>query len=370
MAISPAGGALKICHLDTERSWRGGQQQLLYLVRGLRDGGDSSVVAARTGSELSKRIKDEGFPLLAVDPWFEWDALAALKLRNALLAGRFDLLHAHTAHAAALGALATLATTIPLIVSRRVDFHLSRNPLTRWKYARAASVLTVSSAIREVLISDGLPAEQVTVVHSGVDPARLDGAAPLGRREEFGLPQGPLVGQIAALAAHKDPFNFLGSMSALKEAVPGFHAVMLGTGPLEAEVKAEVARLGLSDTVRLLGFREDAYRMLRHFDVFVFSSYLEGLGTSLLDAMTLGIPVVATRAGGIPELVEDGVSGLLAPPRDPRALASAIKRVLEDKVLRGNLIQGGRKTAARFSAAAMVNATRSAYLQALGRGSR
>lgn len=359
---------MKVCHLDTERSWRGGEQQLLYLALGLRAAADESLIAARAGSALEERAKAAGFEVFPLRPWSEWDPLCALKLKHALVKGRFELLHAHTAHAAALGALATAGTGIPLVIARRVDFHLSKNPLTRWKYKRAAKVLTVSAAIRDVLIEDGLPQDQVSVVYSGVDPARLEPNAPPASREELGLPaDGPLVGQVAALAPHKDPLNFLRAVAELKKTVPGVHGVMVGAGPLEREVRAEVSRLGLKETVLLLGFRPDAHRLLRRFDVFVLSSCLEGLGTSILDAMALGIPVAATRTGGIPEMVEDGVTGTLAAPRDPRALAAAIARLLSDAALRGRVKAGGLKTVGRFSVEAMVAATRAAYAQALAR---
>jgi glycosyltransferase involved in cell wall biosynthesis len=358
---------IKVCHLDTERSWRGGEQQLLYLARGLREAGELNLIAARKDSPLAERTGADGFQVLPIDPAFEWDPIRAADLRRALLAGRFDLLHAHTAHAAALGALATLGTTIPLIVSRRVDFHLSMNPLTHWKYRRAAKVLTVSSAIKDVLIQDGIADDLISVVYSGVDPARLEKNEPLGRREEYGLPAtGALVGQVAALAPHKDPLNFVNAIAALKKSRADVCGVMVGTGPLADQVRSQVDTMGLSNTIHLLGFREDAHRLLRHFDVFVLSSHLEGLGTSILDAMVLGIPVVATRAGGIPEMVEDGVSGLLVPSRDPQALAAAIDRVLQDASLREKLRQGGYKTAERFTTASMVEATRQAYREVLG----
>lgn len=360
---------LRICHLDTERSWRGGEQQLLYLAKGLRAGGDLNVIACRRSSALADRARSEGLELLPVRPWMEWAPLSALGLRRALIRKGIQILHAHTAHAAALGALATLRTGIPLIVSRRVDFHLSKNPFTRWKYRCAAKILAVSAAIRGVLIEDGIPAGKIAVVRSGIDLARI--TADTGRREELGLPSsGPIVGQIAALAPHKDPFNFLRAMVLLKQRYRDVHGVMVGSGPLQEDVKREITRLDLGKTVLLMGFREDAPRLLHHFDVFVLSSYLEGLGTSILDAMAAGIPVVATRTGGIPEMVEDHVSGLLAPPRDPHALAHAIGEALADIELRGVLKKGGLRTVERFKAASMVEATRSVYEDVMRESSR
>jgi glycosyltransferase involved in cell wall biosynthesis len=359
---------LKICHLDTELSWRGGEQQLLYLVSGLKAAGDDNVIAVKRGSALAARARADGFKTMILNPRIEWDPAVATALRRELIRGGFQILHTHTAHAAALGALATIGTKIPLVVSRRVDFHSSKNPFTRWKYRRAAKILAVSSAVRETLIQDGIPASQVIVVYDGIDLARLEKDAPLKSRQELGLPVfGPLIGQIAALAPEKDPLNFLQSIALLKKDNPDIRGVMVGVGPMEKEVEREVIRLNLSGTVSLLGFRPDAHRILRHFDVFVFSSATEGLGTSILDALALGVPVVATRAGGIPEIIKEGVSGLLVSPQNPEALAAAVLNVLRDSSLREKFQQEGYKTVQRFGAAAMVEGTRLIYREILTR---
>ena len=354
---------LKVCHLDTERSWRGGEQQIFYLAQGLRAAGDENLIAARDGSALFERAKAEGFEVMALNPCLPWAPASAFALRRALLKGGFHVLHAHTAHAAAIGALSTWATDISFIVSRRVDFHISHNPLTRWKYGRADRIVAVSTAVQKVLLQDGIEAGRVTVVHSGIDPARFLKGERVSR-VELGLPlEGPLIGQVAALAPHKDPLNFLRAMALIKESRPDVHGIMVGAGPLEGEVRRELERLGLAGTVLLMGFREDAHRILRHLDVFTLSSCLEGLGTSVLDAMALGVPVVATRTGGLPEMVEDGVSGLLVPPKNARALAAAMQSVLEDTALRERLKAGGLRTVERFSAQAMVRETRAIYEQ-------
>lgn len=354
--------SLKICHLDTERSWRGGEQQLLYLAKGLRADGHQNLIVAREGSALSHRARLEGFELGTLHPRFEWDPIAAVILRRLLIHRGCQILHAHSAHAAALGALATLGTELPLIASRRVDFHLSRNPLTRWKYRRAKKVIAVSLAIRDILVSDGLDADHIAVIHDGVDPARLELERPIPSRKALGLPEsGFLIGQIAALAPHKDPFNFLKAMALLKKTGLDVYGVLVGDGPLKREVFAERERLGLSQTVCLLGFQEKPHFFLRHFDLFVLSSCLEGLGTSILDAFAAGIPVVATRTGGIPEAVEDGVSGLLVPPRDARALAQAMEGLIQNPSRRDLLRQGGLEAVKRFTAQAMVEKTIAIY---------
>ena len=155
--------------------------------------------------------------------------------------------------------------------------------------------------------------------------------------------------------------------------MPEARFVIVGAGELEGALLAQIARLGLKDHVVLTGFRTDALALLKAFDLFVMSSVTEGLGTSVLDAMACGRAVVATRAGGIPESVVDGETGLLVPTRDPAALASAVLRLLRDPDRRLALGEAGQARArARFGAARMVAETIAVY-EALadgGSGSR
>ncbi len=355
---------MRIAHLDTEISWRGGEQQILYLAEVLREAGDENLIIARSGSALEHRMKEGGFKCFSVSPWMEWDFLCALSIKRCLLEERVDLLHAHTAHAAALGALATLRANIPLIVSRRVDFHLSKNFFSRWKYSRADKILAVSSAIKEILIEDGISPEKIEVVYSGVNLKRFEGEKK--SRQDLGLPDSKiLIGQIAALSDQKDPLSFVRAMALLAQKGVDFRALMVGEGPLKTKVESEIARLNLKERIFLLGFREDAFQILRHLDVFVLSSRLEGLGTSILDAFAAGVPVVASRTGGIPEMIEEGISGLLVPVGDPASLSRAIERILLDLALRQKLIEGGRKKVQFFSAQKMAESTRDVYQKIL-----
>ena len=357
---------MKIAHLDTETSWRGGEQQILYLAEALREEGDENLIIARSGSALESKAKQAGFDCFFVSPKMEWDLFEALSIRRRLRDGNFDLLHAHTAHAAALGALASLRANIPLIVSRRVDFHLSKNPFSRWKYLRAAKILAVSSAIKEILIQDGISPERIEVVHSGIDLKRFEGDKK--SRQDLRLPDSKiLIGQIAALSDQKDPLNFVRAIKALTQKGIDCRAVMVGEGPLRTKVEEEIQRLKLEGRVFLLGFREDALEILRHLDVFVLSSRFEGLGTSILDAFAAGVPVVASRTGGIPEMVEEGVSGLLVSPGDSSSLARAVERVLLDAVLRQRLIEGGKQKVQFFSAQKMARSTRAIYQRILAK---
>jgi len=161
-----------------------------------------------------------------------------------------------------------------------------------------------------------------------------------------------VVGNVAALVDHKDHATLLDAAARVVARLPRVHFVILGEGELRPQLERQVARLGLGERVHLAGFRDDVDRLLPGFDLFCLSSHMEGLGTSVLDAMCFGRPIVATSAGGIPDAVADGVSGRLVPPRDPEALAQALLRLLESPEDARRLGAGAR---ARYEAGVSVD---------------
>ena len=357
-------------HVDTARTWRGGQNQVRLTVTGLRAAGHRAALVAQPQGELYRRASGPDlFPLAAAG---ETDVRSAWRLSRLLHRLRPDIVHAHDAHALALAALAVAFAgrqAPPLAASRRVDFHVRRNPLSRWKYGRVDRFLCASAAIRRMLIDDGVPAGRTVVVHEGVEVERIAELPALDVHQELGLPEGaPIVGNVAALVPHKGQRHLLDAAARVVAHVPDARFVIVGAGELHDTLAARIARLGLEGQVILTGFRTDALSLLKGFDLFVMSSVTEGLGTSVLDAMACGRAVVATRAGGIPESVVDGETGLLVPARDPAALASAIVRLLRDRSWREALGRAGQTRArARFSAARMVTETAAVYDDLAGR---
>ena len=181
--------------------------------------------------------------------------------------------------------------------------------------------------------------------------------------EALGVPMTALVvGNVAALTDHKDHQTLLAAAADVAARVPAACFVIVGDGERKAALLAQATALGLQGRVVFAGFREDLDRLIPAFDVFCLSSKMEGLGTSLLDAMCFARPVVATAAGGIPEVVEDKVTGRVVPVQDPGALAEALVAVLEDRPLRERMgASGRRRFESRFSADRMVDATLAVY---------
>ena len=355
---------MRVLHVDSARGWRGGQNQVWLSARGMAARGHDVIVACRAGGVLSERARAAGLAVREMrfrgDLW----PAAALALASTLKEMRPDVVHLHDPHAVSAGLLARrLAGRRALVATRRVDFAL-RGSLSRRKYAACDRVIAVSEAIAGVLRRGGLAPDRVRVVHEGVPdrPAQTGGREAL---RELGIPEGaPVVGNVAALTGHKDQATLLAAAARVGVHLPEARFVIVGEGELRGQLEAQARDLGLERRCIFAGFRADLDRLIPAFTVFCLSSHMEGLGTSLLDAMAFGVPVVATAAGGIPEAVTDGITGRLVPPRDPEALAAALVEALQDPARRDAWGRAGRKRfEERFTADRMVEATLAVYAE-------
>jgi len=365
------GAPIRVLHVDSERTWRGGERQVLELMRRQRARGDEPHLAAPEGSALGARVRAEGFPHHPVAMRGTWDLPAAVRLARLHRSIRPHVAHWHAARAHALGAMAALLAPGPArVLSRRVDFPVRGTPGSRLLYALPIdAILAISDGVRDVLVRCGVTPERIRVVPSGIDltpyAATFDRAA---IRRHLGLAPGDLlVLQVAALAPHKSQTDFLRAAAITLERRAELRFWIAGEGPLRGALEAEHRGLHLGDRVQILGFRDDIHDLLRAADLFCVSSYLEGLGTSTLDAMAAGLPVVATRVGGIPEAVTDGETGLLVPPRDAAALAEAILALAGDPARRAAMGAKGRVRVVEFSADRTADRTREAYEEVLVR---
>jgi glycosyltransferase involved in cell wall biosynthesis len=358
---------LRVLHVDTERGWRGGERQVLWLSRGLAALGTDSVIAARSGEPLAIRAQEAEVEVVTLDPSFEADPRAAWALRRAIRRLGVDIVHAHTAHAVALAALATLGTNVPFVAARRVDFPLRNNAGTRWKYGRASAIIAVSEAVAAIVQRAGLRTP-VVVVPDGTDVRRTRHPATQQTLASLGVPHdAPLVVQVAQLVGHKDPLTFVDAIAAAHKRMPLLHALLVGDGPLRGAVEAAVRERHLQDVLHVAGYRTDADELLAAADVVTLSSREEGMGSVLLDALVFARPVAATRAGGIPEIVQDGETGLLSAVGDGEALAASIVMLLADRSRGARMGAAARARAPEFSIEAMAMRTRDVYDDVLAR---
>ena len=265
--------------------------------------------------------------------------LFAFWLRAGALARRSDVLHAHWIPTALI-ALTSWARRPVVVTAWGSDVALLRTPLlgplVRRILRRAASVIAVSGAMARELVALGLPAEKVTVVLTAIDPLERPLAARDALRSKLGLPhERPLALFLGRLSPVKGPDVLLEAVRLLRERLPRAAFVLTGEGQLRAPLEAAVREHHLQEHVFFAGAvaRESVAEYLAACDLLVLPSRSEGLPHAVLEAMAFGRPVVASSVGGVPEVVENGVTGLLVPPEDPRALAGGLERLLADSEL-------------------------------------
>jgi len=294
-------------HVDTARTWRGGQNQVLLTVNGLRAMGQRAALVAHPDGELRRRAA-EGLDLIPIAPRTEMDLSAAWKFSRVIKRLQPDVIHAHDPHGVAMASLAlsmgsAVASGAPmpaLVAARRVDFHLKGNSFSRWKYRQVDCFIAASEAIRRMLVADGVPAERTVTVHEGIDVEHVVAAPAVNVHEAFWLPHGsPVVGNVAALVPHKGQRYLIDAAHLVVQQIPDARFVILGEGELREHLEKQLHEHHLEKHVLLPGFRIDVLGCIKDFDLFVMSSVTEGLGTSLLDAMAAGKACVGTSAGGI-----------------------------------------------------------------------
>jgi glycosyltransferase involved in cell wall biosynthesis len=362
-------------HIDTAQTWRGGQNQVLLTVNGLRSIGQRAALVAHPDGELRRRA-DEGLELIPIASRSEMDLSAAWRLARVVKRLQPDVIHAHDPHGVAMASLAlslgsgAAASGRPpaLLASRRVDFHLNGNSFSRWKHRQVDCFIAASNAIRAMLVADGVPKEKTVTVHEGIDVDHVLAAPPVNVHETFFLPhQAPVVGNVGALVPHKGQRHLIEAAHLVVQELPDVRFIILGEGELREQLEHQVRAHRLEKHVLLPGFRIDVLGCLKGFDLFVMSSVTEGLGTSLLDAMACTKAIVASRTGGIPEVVEDEVNGVLVEARDHRALAAAIVRLIADNTTRQRMATTGfARVRERFTVERMVAETADVYARVAG----
>ncbi|TGK01293.1 glycosyltransferase family 1 protein [Leptospira langatensis] len=359
-----------ILHIDTETGWRGGERQLFLLAEGLKKHKIPQLILCRPGSALETRASEIGLPIVTLPLKGEWDLASVKALRELILSKGIKLIHAHTAKAHSIAWMAKAKLpNVKLVVSRRVDFRIRKNWFSKRKYIsdRVDLFLSVSNRIREILVMDGIDPAKVVTVYSGIDLSTSKKAGnPAYLRKEFHLDKDDLIiGNIAALVDHKDQKTLLHAIS-LIETDKKFKVLIVGEGELKKELESLASEKKILDKVIFTGFRNDIPELLSVFDIFTLTSKEEGLGTSVLDAMASGLPIVATNGGGIAEMLTEGEGAFVKEVGDASSLAQAYKSLLEDPKLRKSMGAFNKEAVKRFSVKNTIKKTELAYYSLLG----
>jgi glycosyltransferase involved in cell wall biosynthesis len=323
--------------LEKNRFNTGSVHQMFQAAQGLAERGHRVAVVSRAGGDLGERCLREGLEFVPLPLRSEADIVSALRLARAVKDRTVDVVHVHKGIAHSVALVASFVRTIPcFVVNRGVSFPLDVWMRGKYRLQRVHRIVTVCEDIRRVIIASGrLPADKVVVVHAGVDldrfdPDRVDATA---IRYELAIPRDAfLVNQIGA-REWKGWRYLLEAMVAVVAADPRAHLLLVACKDQAQidHVRAEAERLGIGGHVTATGYRHDVPEISAALDVAVDLSY-EGLGITgtLREAMAMRKPVVCSSAGGNPELVVDGVTGRLVPPRDVPATAAAIIELMRD----------------------------------------
>ena len=343
----------RILHVDSGRSWRGGQRQVFLLATGLRDLGYRTLVVAPTGSPLIKRAERAGLPTYRLTLRGEWDIRSARELRAVAKEWGANVVHAHDARSHSIARLALLGRRkTRLVVTRRVAFTPKQVRL-KYRYGIDAFI-AISNAVRQVMVKAGVPSDKIEVVYSGLPAPQVKQKR--NWRRECGWPATTVVcGIVGAMTQEKG----LDQIGGVARRLPGevfrrTRLVMLGG---KGKGGTSVAGVEGFDA----GFVEEIHDAVAGLDVLWHPARSEGLGTSVIDAMALGIPPIAFAVGGLPEVIEDRKSGLLVPAGDVQAFARAAAELITNEALRAKLGEGARLRAREFDVKRMIERTAEVY---------
>lgn len=362
---------------DAGYDQHGGAETIVYdIVRGLdRQRFDSYLCTTRapeaglvgTAAREVGGLRAEGIPVLTLDRPSSRSLAPWRRLYSLLRRERIDILHAHMPRAALPGSVLARAAGLPVVIAHEhgTDYygHWLRRLLDRQVVSRLSDVvLAPSEWDRRNLIEHGhMPAERVMVFRNGISaPAPEDGGA---LRDELAAPGGPLIGAVGRLMPVKGYADLIAAVDRLGDQGRPVRCVIAGTGPEEPRLRALIGELGLEDSVSLLGFRSDIADLLAAVDVLAMPSHREAAPLALIEAMAAGCAIVATRTGGLPELIEDDVTGLLVAPQAPDALAAGIARLIDHPDLARRLGHAAReRQRAEFSVQAMLARLQDLYV--------
>lgn len=363
--------SIRTLHVETGMHSLGGPAQVVYLMTGLRDRGHEAILVCPKGSSVSRHAAAAGLDVITVPLRTDLDLSFVLRLLRIIKRVKPDIVHLHSRRGADImgGIAARLAHVPAVVLSRRIDNPVRRGLISYLKYGPLCDrIIAVSNGVAKALIKGGVDTAKITRVHSVADAKKYQKKGSEEKvRAEFGLDEDTnviaVISQLIERKGHR--FLFQGAPKIL-ESFPKTAFLILGEGRLENDLRKLAASLGIEDKVIFAGFRNNIGELLSIVTVLVHPATMEGFANCALQAMAAEVPVVATAVGGMPESVQDGVNGILVPPRDVDALADAVTRLLGAPELRRTMGEAGRRMVEKqFSVDGMVEGVLAVYRDAL-----
>jgi len=341
---------MKVLHVSSAISWRGGENQIHLLISGLNDLGIQNHLMSPRASHLLKRIDAS---LASKHSYVKRSGLSltsALCLKRIVSKNDIDIVHVHDSHSHNYAISASyLGMNRPIIVTRRVDFGIGKLSRFKYNHRRIHSIVAVSEAVKKIMRYSGVTSD-IKTIYSGVDLSiKITCEEKRSKRKK-------VIGFVGAMVAHKDPITFVKLAHFLNEKNDEYSFLMAGVeGELKTDVLHEIEKYKLNDCIKVVGFVENKNKIWEYIDILVVPSSEEGLGTVVLEAFSLGIPVVSTTAGGLPEIVIHEYTGLTSPVRDIDSLVKNIERIFSDIKLSTKLKADAKKFVKRFDFKTMAN---------------
>lgn len=359
---------MQLLHISTALSWRGGEQQLAYLIDGLRYKKLSQYVYCFKHSEIEKYCQKQEIACITHARKSAFNPLLIFDIAKKCDELNIKIIHAHDAHAHTLAVLscALFGNKVQIVLSRKVDFPIKNNFFSRYKYNHPAikKIICVSAKIAKIIAPEIRNKKVLCTIYDGIDLSRFQHKSTALLRDEYSIPTGELIiGNIAAIAAHKDYFTFVDVAEIVLSKNISATFFIVGDGPNKKEIEQYVKDKKLAHKIILTGFRKDVPQILPEFDILLFTSKTEGLGSSILDAYACKVPVVATQAGGIPEIVSHHETGLLSPIQQAAPLAANIEYLLAHPIDKKRMVENAFQFVQHFSKERMVDQSYKTYIE-------
>lgn len=359
--------SLNIAHVSTPKSWRGGEQQLAYLFTELEKLNQNQVLIVNKNSELARHAKTNNWKHFGLNIRSGISLSFAKNIAKICKENNCTVLHPHDskAHTQCILAHLFFGCKTPIVLSRRVDYPISKSFFSKYKYNHPAvkAIICVSDAIKNIMKKDLKNPEILKTVYDGIDFNKFQFEKSNQIRNEFKISDDELlIANIAAISEQKDYFTFVNAAEIIIQSGIKAKFVIFGDGPQKQEILEFINQKKLTNSIFLAGFRNNIPEILPQIDYLLFSSQNEGLGSSILDAFCAKIPVVATEVGGIPELITHKKTGLLAPVKNPKALAEQIIFYINNPQIKTEITENAFLFSRNFSYQKMAEETLKVYL--------
>lgn len=358
---------MNIVHLSAEKTWRGGEQQIAYLVDELKLAGENQLIICKKNSAFEKYCIEKNIPFKSIGFKNQFDLKSSVAVKNICKEFNADIMHLHSSHAHAIAVWSYfIGNKTAMVLSRKVDFAVSKNILSNIKYncKGIKKIICVSNAIKKIMELSINDKSKLEVIYDGIDLERDKQVDRNYLRNEFNIDDKKIIiANTSALADHKDYPTYIKTIKYLKNKIDAKYFIV-SDGPLKNEIIDLVKSNGLEEDVVFTGFRNDIKKILSSIDYFVITSKTEGLGSSILDAYAAGVPVITTDAGGITEIA-NRETAMVNKIGDYESIAESIFELINNEELKDTLIKNAQLFVQEFDKKIMASKTLSVYREAV-----